>query len=446
MLEVAYFCNGSFDTEPFVTEDGFVLMVHDLDEAQDAARRTAVSSIQLAVLADQLGIDYWFNTEHHFQPEGVEFNPNPINAQMAIAALTRRIRLGQSANILTWHHPVRLAEQAALLDVISGGRLEFGAGRGYQNRETEVLGGPMGATTQDQERNRSYFEEALDIIIKCWTEPSFSHSGEFFSIPPSFTQWDHPLTQQLFKQPGSVRGVDEVLNIERGTLREITVLPQPVQTPYPQIWMPASTPRSIEFCARRGLNSYMIVSSNKLAKLQLAHFMTESEKAGWPDRNGAGRPFKYGWDSERKRGFGIGRYIHIVDRNVGDREAAIRGLNAEWEYTGAFGLGRAVVDPGEEVPDKITADVMINHKTALIGTADMIVEEILETYKYVGYEDLMLWLHMQFPGLGTNLIAEQLEAFAADVMEPLRKELGGAPDRPDSTVDLTAPALTRAAR
>jgi alkanesulfonate monooxygenase SsuD/methylene tetrahydromethanopterin reductase-like flavin-dependent oxidoreductase (luciferase family) len=79
-------------------------------------------------------------TEHHFQPEGPEFSPNPLLVEAAVAAQTKRIRLGQHANITTWWEPVRLAEQAAMLDVLSGGRLEFGIGRGYQPREAEVFG------------------------------------------------------------------------------------------------------------------------------------------------------------------------------------------------------------------------------------------------------------------------------------------------------------------
>ena len=74
------------------------------------------------------------------------------------------IRLGQMANILPWWHPIRVAEQAAMLDVISGGRLEFGIGRGYQPREAEVFGRPFGATIQDQERNRAYYHATVLIV------------------------------------------------------------------------------------------------------------------------------------------------------------------------------------------------------------------------------------------------------------------------------------------
>ena len=118
----------------------------------------------------------------------------------------------QYANILTWWHPVRFAEQSAMLDVISKGRVEFGLGRGYQPREVEVFGRTYGSTIQDQERNRSSFEEALELLLKAWTEPSFSHHGENFSIPPLYTKWHHNMTIELLSQPGYERSVEQVLS------------------------------------------------------------------------------------------------------------------------------------------------------------------------------------------------------------------------------------------
>ena len=85
-----------------------------------------------------------------------------------------------------------------MLDIISGGRLDFGIGRGYQPREVETLGAAFGSTIQDQERNRAMFEETFAIIMKCWTEDSFSHHGEFFTIPPTYTRWHHRQTMAYF--------------------------------------------------------------------------------------------------------------------------------------------------------------------------------------------------------------------------------------------------------
>src|SRR5438046_9905971 len=141
-----------------------------------------------------LGFQSFWLTEHHFQPEGAEMSPNRLMVQMAVAAHTKRIRLGQAANIIVWHHPVRLAEQIALLDVISDGRVECGIGRGYQPRENETLGRPYGSTIQEQERNPKAVAEVMTIMKKCWTEPSFSHHGENFSVTPTYTNRTHKHT------------------------------------------------------------------------------------------------------------------------------------------------------------------------------------------------------------------------------------------------------------
>ena len=89
----------------------------------------------------------------------------------------------------------------------------IGVGRGYQPREVEVFGFPYGSSIQDQERNRAFFEEAYDILIKCWTQESFSHHGEFFTIPPSYTRWNHKQTIAYFKEPGNGRALEDVIAI-----------------------------------------------------------------------------------------------------------------------------------------------------------------------------------------------------------------------------------------
>ncbi len=199
MLEIGVFHNGASSLPVITTKDGVTLNDGSLAQVHQAAQATLVNQVRQGILAEKLGFQSFWLTEHHFQPEGAEMSPNPLMVQTAIAANTRRIRLGQAANIIVWHHPVRLAEQIATLDVISGGRVECGIGRGYQPRENETLGRPYGSTIQDQERNRKAFEEAVAILKKCWTEPSFSHHGENFSIPPSYTKWNHKQTIAYFQ-------------------------------------------------------------------------------------------------------------------------------------------------------------------------------------------------------------------------------------------------------
>ena len=120
MLEIGLFHNGA-SSLPIVTgKDGVTFNDGSLNEVHRAAQETLVNQVRQGILAEKLGFQSFWMTEHHFQPEGAEMSPNPLMVQTAVAAHTRRIRLGQAANIIVWHHPVRLAEQIATLDVISG--------------------------------------------------------------------------------------------------------------------------------------------------------------------------------------------------------------------------------------------------------------------------------------------------------------------------------------
>ena len=130
MLEIGLFHNGASSLPIATTKDGVTFNDGSLPEVHRTAQETLVNQVRQGILAEKLGFQSFWLTEHHFQPEGAEMSPNPLMVQMAVAAHTKRIRLGQAANIIVWHHPVRLAEQIATLDVISGGRVECGIGRG----------------------------------------------------------------------------------------------------------------------------------------------------------------------------------------------------------------------------------------------------------------------------------------------------------------------------
>src|SRR5262249_31009958 len=131
----------------------------------------------------------------------------------AIAANTKRIRFGQAANIISWWHPIRIAEQAAMLDVISGGRVEVGIGPGYPPRGKENVWWADCSTISGQERNRAYYEEAYEIILKAWTQPSFAHHGQFYTIPPTYTKWNHQQTMAYFSMAKVERRLEDVLKL-----------------------------------------------------------------------------------------------------------------------------------------------------------------------------------------------------------------------------------------
>lgn len=455
MLEIAAFHNGASDLPVISTPDEERATDGTLEEVHASFQRSLVSQVRQGILAEQLGFNYFFMTEHHFQPEGVEFSPNPLLVQAAIAAHTRRIRLGQMANILPWWHPLRLAEQAAMLDVINGGRLEFGIGRGYQPREAEVFGWPYGSTVQDQERNRSYFEEAYEIILKAWSEPSFSHHGQFYSIPPNYTRWNHRGTIAYFKQPKAGRNVDQVLRIgppdpfagpspvlaTTTVLRELSVFPQPLQKPHPQIWQPANTERSIRWAARKGINCYFIIEPNHRLKRNIDIYYEEAEKNGWPDRLNRGK-FEYGWDADKHRGVVTGRSIHIIRPGKNEKRELERckaALELQWNYFGPFGVAALLNDPDEPPLDpnaRIPAELLINKEIAIVGPPEEVIEKILRIKQVCGYEDFMFGAWFETNGFHSQEVEEQMLIFAEEVMPVLRRECGGSPKQPEVSVDL----------
>ena len=126
---------------------------------------------------EELGFDQIWLTEHHFIDYGLAVDPASLAA--AAASRTRRVRIGLAAAILPFHHPLRLAEQMALIDIISKGRLDVGVGRG--NRPAEFKGYHV-----PQQENRERFDETMDIILKAWTEERFNlferDAGVLFAV------------------------------------------------------------------------------------------------------------------------------------------------------------------------------------------------------------------------------------------------------------------------
>src|SRR5437660_1546657 len=134
---------------------------------------------------EELGFDQIWLTEHHFIDYGLSVDPAALAS--AAASRTRRVRIGLAAAILPFHHPLRLAEQLALIDIIAKGRLDVGVGRG--NRPAEFKGYHV-----PQQENRERFDEAVDIMLKAWTEERFSFDGRFFTIGDA-----HPSLQPGFR-------------------------------------------------------------------------------------------------------------------------------------------------------------------------------------------------------------------------------------------------------
>src|SRR5579862_1406314 len=156
----------------------------------------------VAQLMDELGFDVLWTAEHHFQREGYEVFPNLIQLGLWLATQTKRLKFGCAFNVLPMWHPIRMAEDYAMADIVTDGRVVFGVGRGYHTREVESFGAPL----IDQAANRELFEEQVDIIFKAFNNESFSHKGKYYTLPPEVPY----------------RGY---------TLKELTLVPRPTKLP-----------------------------------------------------------------------------------------------------------------------------------------------------------------------------------------------------------------------
>ena len=151
-------------------------------EMQPGEQRIGETVDQI-VLADQLGLDQAWVAEHHFWNYGYATNPLLIIAKAA--GLTQQIRFGQAIIVTPFWHPLRLAEDIALTDILTDGRLEMGIGRGYQKMEFDGLDLKI-------EDSRATFLEQMAIMRKAWTEDDFTYQGQFFTIPRPITVLPQP--------------------------------------------------------------------------------------------------------------------------------------------------------------------------------------------------------------------------------------------------------------
>jgi alkanesulfonate monooxygenase SsuD/methylene tetrahydromethanopterin reductase-like flavin-dependent oxidoreductase (luciferase family) len=202
----------------------------------EVAERSMATSLQQFELADQLGFDWVTVAEHHFAP--MSLTPNPM---VMAGALTQRVKrakialLGATIPIL---NPVRVAEEFAMLDTLTSGRVVAGMLRGASNEYVTYHTNPA--------ESRERFEEALELIVRAWTEPQpFGWQGRYYEY------------------------------------RAISIWPRPVQQPHPPIYMSGSSPESGEFAARNHLKLGFAVTTLPLASKAAAYYREQAADYGW---------------------------------------------------------------------------------------------------------------------------------------------------------------------
>ena len=342
-------------------EEGMAGMRGDLYD------RMLAEVLEQAQLADDLGYDSVSFTEHHFHIEGFELSNNPVLLDLYVGLQTKRLRVGQLGIVLPASNPIRIAEDIAMLDHMTGGRANAGFARGYQRRWVDVLAqqthGIHGALPHQHDEidaaNRAAFEESFRIIKEAWTSDLLSYEGRYWRIPPGETPWTLDATARW----GT--------GVEDGLVRRVGVVPKPVQKPHPPIFQPfASSERTIRWCADEGVTAILPPLRRSLEEDLLRVY---SEQSG------------------RRFGEGVGVLRDVVIADTDDEARAL--WDAGPAFCGAawfapFGFLQGLLDPDTgEMPD------LFGESLALVGSVDTVTRQLERLVERLPAQWLYVWMY-----------------------------------------------------
>ena len=345
----------------------------------------------IATTMDRLGYSTFWAAEHRFQREGYECIPNLLMLFVHLAHLTKNIKFGCGFNVAPMWHPLRMAEDFAMADHMTGGRVIFGVGRGYHSRENEVLGAP--STALDNEGNRELFEEQVELILKAFHQRSFSHHSKNYNIPPQIPY----------------RGYE---------LEEITLVPRPRHLPV-ECWQPvvSATQRGLDFMAKHGIKG--IIGGGAAAG-----GATDKVMEGWRDAlRRVGRETELGADLI------VGFTYHIAETEQKAIEEARPFFEENMKMFAPLGFVRGLSDGQIEAiadPKRVrsanlpTLEQAIEAGSWLCGPPELIIEKLQDAQdRYPGLEEVNVGSVIGTP---QSVILEQLEIFAREVMPAFQSQ------------------------
>lgn len=338
-------------------------------------RRAYDEMLTQVAIAEDLGFDEVWLAEHHGSDYGSM--PSPQVAAAAIAARTERMRIGIAVSNLTFNWPVRVAEDYAMVDVLSGGRLDFGVGRGYQPHEFASMG-----AAGKQSVSREVFAEALQIITGLWTKPvgePYTFVGKHF---------------QVF---------------------DADCRPTPLQRPTPPIYVASISPESFDLVAEYGHN--MLITPTLMTLPELNSFVIKAKRALM--QRGV---------SPLSMDFPMNWQIHLADTDEHAIDNARESL--EWYFRSAM----SNAPHGPETPETyeryadlaaaageaggMTVSGLREGGVVYVGDADGLIREIEILREETGLQHLICW--MRFGDMNHDHVVESMKIFADKVMPHFR--------------------------
>lgn len=338
----------------------FYLMQRDEQWSEQAVYD---SDVRQMLAAEALGYSSVWIAEHHFNDYGL--CPAPTVLASYVAARTTRLRVGMGVSLLPLHHPVDLAEQLAVLDVVSGGRLDVGIGRGGTLQDYQTF-------RSDRDDSRARVEEGIELMQRCWSGAPFDFEGRFH------------------------------------TAERLHVRPRPVQRPHPPVYIAANSEDSVLSAARLGLpalSSFFV----PVPELQRRHTLYHETSLA------AGRS-EAEVDALERQGWGM-RVVHVAPT----REEALRATESPFMgYQRKMAVLRSDATGGT-VPGSFDRSLLrlrtfpeyLADGWALIGTPADVREGLQKYLDATGYQHVLLL--MALPGIQTELSMRSMRMFAEQV-------------------------------
>ena len=307
-------------------------------------------AFEQALKAEEIGFESVWLTEHHFSRHAIV--PDTLNVLSHLAARTKRVRLGTAVSVVPFHNPVRLAESAATVDLLSDGRLDIGLGSGYMWSEFHGFNLPL-----DERHVR--FNEAVDLMLRSWsaTEP-FHHEGRYWKF------------------------------------NDINPQPKPVQQPHPPLWFAVNSEFGIRMCVERDWG-VMLAQGTPLSRVaeQVATYRKALQEAGKP------------FDPERLI---LARSLYVA------RDDAAAWADADGPYLEFLRRAASLSSPpsGNGATNPF-GEAKVQREAVLFGGPETVMG-MLRQFAAMGIERLIFFVNMG--GLRQEQIIQSLDRFAREVM------------------------------
>lgn len=315
-------------------------------------------------VAEDLGFDYLWAPEHHFTEYG--FCASPLLTLAAMATVTKRIRLASGVVVLPFNDPVRIAEEGAMVDLMSDGRFELGVGRGFQPVEFRGFG-------VEQAHSSEIFEEALQIIERAWTHETVAFAGKHFNIA------------------------------------EHVVRPKPLQQPHPPIWLAAVTAPSFELAGTRGYNllTTLVPGFHQALNVEYLHTYRRALRAS-------------GHDPDQKETAAL-CMVYCAETTAQARQdfaaPVLWYFRTMEKYIAASGAPEETYEEYDRIrryAHTVNWEELLETRALICGSPEHCIKQIEEVRKQYGFTQVICWSRLS--GLEHRKILRSVELFGKQVI------------------------------